>query len=257
MDSTPWEELDKRTAYYEKAIVTILETIGVSTKKLEFVRGRDLQRDTNYLMDVLKLSTFSSVHDANKAASEVVKLGDNPKLSGILYPLMQALDEEYLKVDMQFGGMDQRKIFVFAREYLPKIGYKPRVELMNPMIRGLAGEKMSSSDGNSKIDLMDDEKTVQKKINKAECVEGEPDNGIMSIAQYIIFGLKDKLVIERDQKYGGNLEYTDFKSLKRDFELKDLHPMDLKAAIAQEINDILDNFRNNKELVKLYKLAYA
>lgn len=28
----------------------------------------------------------------------------------------QALDEEYLKVDAQFGGVDQRKIFTFAEE---------------------------------------------------------------------------------------------------------------------------------------------
>lgn len=28
----------------------------------------------------------------------------------------QALDEEYLKVDAQFGGVDQRKIFVFAEK---------------------------------------------------------------------------------------------------------------------------------------------
>jgi len=29
---------------------------------------------------------------------------------------VQALDEEYLKVDAQFGGVDQRKIFVFAEK---------------------------------------------------------------------------------------------------------------------------------------------
>ena len=28
----------------------------------------------------------------------------------------QALDEEYLKVDAQFGGIDQRKIFTFAEK---------------------------------------------------------------------------------------------------------------------------------------------
>lgn len=28
----------------------------------------------------------------------------------------QALDEEYLKVDAQFGGEDQRKIFTFAEK---------------------------------------------------------------------------------------------------------------------------------------------
>lgn len=30
--------------------------------------------------------------------------------------LSQALDEEYLKVDAQFGGVDQRKIFTFAEK---------------------------------------------------------------------------------------------------------------------------------------------
>lgn len=29
---------------------------------------------------------------------------------------IQALDEEYLKVDAQFGGVDQRKIFMFAEK---------------------------------------------------------------------------------------------------------------------------------------------
>ena len=31
-------------------------------------------------------------------------------------PLPQALDEEYLHVDAQFGGVDQRKIFTFAEK---------------------------------------------------------------------------------------------------------------------------------------------
>lgn len=31
----------------------------------------------------------------------------------------QALDEEYLKVDAQFGGVDQRKIFTLAEKVTP------------------------------------------------------------------------------------------------------------------------------------------
>jgi tyrosyl-tRNA synthetase len=31
----------------------------------------------------------------------------HPLLSGLLYPGLQALDEEYLGVDAQFGGVDQ------------------------------------------------------------------------------------------------------------------------------------------------------
>ena len=33
----------------------------------------------------------------------------NPLLSGLWYPGMQALDEEYLDSDAQLGGVDQRK----------------------------------------------------------------------------------------------------------------------------------------------------
>ena len=58
-------------------------------------------------------------------------------LSGLLYPGLQALDEEYLKVDAQFGGVDQRKIFTFAEKYLCKLGYQTRAHLMNPMGRSV------------------------------------------------------------------------------------------------------------------------
>lgn len=57
----------------------------------------------------------------------------------MLYPLLQALDEEYLYVDAQFGGVDQRKIFTYAERFLPRIGYKKRIHLMNPMVPGLTG----------------------------------------------------------------------------------------------------------------------
>ena len=69
-----------------------------------------------YTLDVYKLSSLMSEHDAKKAGAEVVKQSSNPLLSGLLYPGLQALDEEYLKCDAQFGGVDQRKIFMLAEE---------------------------------------------------------------------------------------------------------------------------------------------
>lgn len=257
----PWQILEKRYKYYEKAIVMILKTIDVDIKKLEFVKGSEIQLKGEYLHDLLKLSTMTTINEAKHAASEVVKLGDNPKLSGTIYPLMQALDEEYLKVDAQFGGMDQRKIFVYAREYLPKIGYKPRVELLNPIIRGLVGEKMSSSIESSKIDLLDDESTVNKKINKADCIEGDPNNGIMAMMKYLIFVLKSdknqKFTVERPAKFGGDKTYHSYEELEQDFVSKALHPLDLKNALAKEINVLLKNFREDKALHILHKEAYG
>ena len=84
-------------------------------------------------MDLYRLSSVVTEHDAKKAGAEVVKQVANPLLSGLLYPNLQALDEEYLKVDAQFGGVDQRKIFTFSEKYLPALGYEKRIHLMNPM----------------------------------------------------------------------------------------------------------------------------
>ncbi|MFH1889555.1 MAG: tyrosine--tRNA ligase, partial [Nanoarchaeota archaeon] len=182
LDGVPWDLLEKRYKYYERAITLILKSLDVDLKNLEFVKGSAIQMNEKYFNDVLKLSTLTSISNAKHSASEAVKTAQGDvKLSGLIYPLMQALDEEYLGVDAQFAGLDQRKILVFAREFLPKIGYKPRVELMVPMIRGLVGKQMSSSVESSKIDLLNDEKTVIKKINAADFAEGNPENGLMDI----------------------------------------------------------------------------
>src|SRR3989344_7998896 len=109
LDGTPWEILDKRYEYYKKVIPLMFDSIGVSTKNLEFVKGSKFQLKPKYMYDLLKMASYNSINDTKRAASEVVKFGDNPKLSGLIYPIMQALDEQYLKVDVQYGGIDQRK----------------------------------------------------------------------------------------------------------------------------------------------------
>jgi tyrosyl-tRNA synthetase len=261
LDNTPWKILEKRYKYYEKIIPLLFESLGIKKSQLEFVKGSSYQLSKNYLLDLLKLSTYASVHDALKAASEVVKHGENPKTSGLIYPLMQALDEEYLGVDVQYGGMDQRKIFVLAGELLPKIDYKKRIYVLTPILPGLIGKKMSSSEPKSKMDLLDDEETIRSKIHGAECVAGNSDNGLMTFLKYIIFVLKkdsnEKVIIERDKKYGGDLIYENYEKLEKDFTDKKIHPLDLKNTVAKEINELLKPIRKNKtELSKLYKDAY-
>lgn len=125
----PWELLQKRTQYYEQLIKALLSSIGVPLDKLKFVKGTDYQLSKDYTMDVYRLSSFVTEHDAKKAGAEVVKQVDHPLLSGLLYPGLQALDEEYLKCDAQFGGVDQRKIFTFAEKHLPNLGYASYIKL--------------------------------------------------------------------------------------------------------------------------------
>jgi tyrosyl-tRNA synthetase len=135
----PLDLVAHRARYYELVIKSMLRSIGVPLDKLTFVKGSDYQLKAEYTMDLFRLSSIISEHDAKKAGAEVVKQVASPLLSGLIYPLMQALDEEHLGVDAQFGGVDQRKIFTLAAENLGKIGMKERAHLMNPMVPGLAG----------------------------------------------------------------------------------------------------------------------
>lgn len=165
-----------------------------------------------------------SEHDARKAGAEVVKQAENPMLSGLLYPGLQALDEHYLEVDAQFGGLDQRKIFFFAEKHLPMLGYHKRAHLMNPMVPGLEGGKMSASDPDSKIDLLDDADTVKRKIKKAVCAPRDvsEENGVLAFVKYVLWPISElkgqnQFVINRPEKYGGPMTYTSFEDMGKDF----------------------------------------
>ena len=259
LDGTPWTVLEHRYDYYKEAISQIFTALGTDLKKIEFVKGSEFQLKPEYAYDILKMATIASVHDCKKAASEVVKMGDNPNLGGLIYPIMQSLDEHYLDVDVQFGGLDQRKILMFARENLPKIMHHARVEVMNPMIPGLVGKKMSSSDLKTKVDLTDNVEKVREKINKADCVTGDPDNGVIAFLKYVIMVVKqdkgENFVIERDEKYGGNLEFETYAEIEKKFIAKEIHPLDLKNAVAREISNLLGKIDKEK-LDKLTEKAY-
>ncbi len=263
LDNTPWPLVEKRYNYYAQIIPAMFSSLGADIKNVQLIKGSDFQLKKEYYLDLLKLSTFTTVHDARKAAAEVVKFGDNPKLGGLLYPLMQALDEEYLQVDVQYGGIDQRKILMFARETLPRLGYQRRIEFMTPLIPGLVGKKMSASDPKSKIDLLDDEKTVVDKVKGAYCEEGiVEDNGVLAFLKYVLMVLKgdnkEKFIIERPAKYGGNLTFTNYQQVEDLYVQKQLHPLDLKMAVAREINVLLAPVRKNKEkLERLAREAYG
>ncbi|NCC71042.1 tyrosine--tRNA ligase, partial [bacterium] len=201
------EELKNKTKYYEFIIKEMLKLINVPIDKLKFVKGSDFQLSKEYSLDLYKLSALITTKGAQHAGADVVKQTENPKLSGLLYPLLQALDEEYLKVDAQFGGVDQRKIFMLSRDYISKIGYKKRIHLMNPLIPGLGESgKMSSSEINSKIDFFDTEKQIRKKINKAYSIDGQiENNGLLAILKYILFPKLNsenrKFIINRPEEY--------------------------------------------------------
>uniref|UniRef100_A0A673G4L4 Tyrosine--tRNA ligase n=1 Tax=Sinocyclocheilus rhinocerous TaxID=307959 RepID=A0A673G4L4_9TELE len=252
----PWELLELRVQYYEQIIKAMLESIGVPLDKLKFVKGTDYQLSREYTLDVYRLSSMVTEHDAKKAGAEVVKQVEHPLLSGLLYPGLQALDEEYLKVDAQFGGVDQRKIFTLAEKYLPSLGYTKRIHMMNPMVPGLTGGKMSSSEEESKIDLLDKNQEVKKKLKRAFCEPGNVENnGVLSFVKHVLFPLHSEFIIKRDPKWGGDKVYTDYEEVDKDFAAEQIHPGDLKASVELALNKLLDPIRKKFETLELKKLT--
>ncbi|MBU0958321.1 MAG: tyrosine--tRNA ligase, partial [Nanoarchaeota archaeon] len=68
---------------------------------------------------------------------------------------------------------------------------------------------------------------------------------------------KEKFVVKRDKKFGGDLKYDSYNQIEKDFIDKKLHPLDLKNAVADEINNLLEPIRKDKLINKLYKEAYS
>jgi len=256
----PWELVNHRVEYYRACITGMLESIGVPLDKLKFVKGSDYQLSKEYTLDAYKFATIVTEKDAKKAGAEVVKQSDSAPLSGLIYPGLQALDEEYLKVDVQFGGVDQRKIFMYARENLPKLGYAKRSHLMNPMVPGLTGNKMSSSEVDSKIDLLDSPADIKKKLKKAFCEEGNiENNGPLAFTKHVLFGCHGKFELLRKEEWGGNKIYLEYSELENDFANKNVHPGDLKNSVGAAINTLLapiiEKF-SSQELKELTEKAY-
>ncbi|XP_012945400.1 tyrosine--tRNA ligase, cytoplasmic [Aplysia californica] len=242
---SPWEKLEHRAKYYETAIKAMLTSIGVQIDKLEFVRGTDFQLSKEYTLDVYKLHSHVTLENAKKAGTDVVKQTESPKINSLLYPGLQALDEQYLDVDAQYGGLDQRKIFVYAREVMPKLGYKKRIHFMTPMVPGLQGDKMSASKEESKIDLLDSQEDVKKKLKAAFCEEGKVEgNGVLAFCERVLFPLrKDGFVIKREEKHGWDLTFDTYAELQESFEKKEVHPVDLKNCVAGYLNELLEPIR--------------
>jgi tyrosyl-tRNA synthetase len=247
-----WDELDKRSEYTRKCIELSFDW---STYP-EFVRGSDYQLGKEYVRDVFKMASLATIERAKRAASEVTRM-KNPKVSELLYPVFQALDEQYLDVDMQVGGLDQRHIFVFAREYLPLLGYEKRAELMMPIVTSMhgPGAKMSSSEPESNIKVYEAPESITKKINRAYCPEGVvEDNFILQLTRFVIFSDQISLTVEREARFGGEVKFDSYEQVERSFLRKEIHPKDLKAVVSEYLikrfSRVRAYFDSNPEVLK-------
>lgn len=245
-----WDELERRTAYYKKCV-----ELALPWKEMpKFYRGSDFELKESYVKDLFRLTSMTTVKRATRAAAEVTRMKDT-KVSELMYPVMQALDEEHLDVDIQLGGVDQRHVMIFARECLGLLGYRKRVEMMTPLLLSLQGPgaKMSASAPESNIKVYESEESIKKKISKAYCPMGSAqDNPVLQISKFLIFGLGSEITIH--QRSGQDLEVKSYESLEAKYVNGEIHPADLKPAVAEQVIRLFtrarEYFSDNTDILK-------
>lgn len=232
------EEIAETAKYNKKCF----QALGLS-EDTEYILGSSFQTQAEYTDDVYRLATLTTLKRAKRSMDQVSRHDDNPKVASVVYPLMQTADMSALEVDVALGGMEQRKIQMLARENLPRIDKEAPVCIHTPLLHGLDGDdKMSSSKGNF-IAVDDSEKEITEKIKKSYCPQGEVEgNPILEIAEHFVFPNHEKLLIERPEKFGGNLELSK-DELFTMFDEGNLHPMDLKNGMTKFMIEFLKPVR--------------
>ncbi|MGM5483759.1 MAG: tyrosine--tRNA ligase [Nanobdellota archaeon] len=244
-----------------KYFIEVWKACGMDMENVEFLWASE-NMDQDYWLRVIQIGKINSVSRITRCA-QIMGRSEKSSLSAaqIFYPCMQASDIFELNVDIAQLGLDQRKVNVLAREIAPKLGYKKPIAVHHHMLMGLTeskdeelsgaeaaiAKKMSKSNPDSAIFMTDSEEDIKRKFKKAYCPQGEAkDNPVLEYCRYIIFEkIEDSFVIERPEKYGGNLSFDNYGNLEESFVKGDLHPMDLKNAVAKYINSFLEPVRKH------------
>lgn len=248
-----WDKIRMVSKYYADAFKLFCPGV-------EIVEGSDLYESRKgYWMDLVKFSKNMSLDRTMRSLTIMGRSADKDKieLGQLFYPPMQAVDIHSMDLDIVHSGMDQRKIHMLVREIFPKMKWKVPIAVHHHILAGLSepetaadsdsqiiASKMSKSKSASGIFIHDTDKEIEAKFKKAWCPEGIVEkNPILEIFRYVVFHQFNEITIERPEKFGGNVIYTNYQQLEKDFAEKRLHPSDLKFAAGKYVSDIIRPIR--------------
>ncbi len=257
-----------------KYFVEIWKAAGMDLDKVEFVWVSDMVKDDEYWKKVIQVSRNATLKRVIRC-SQIMgrKDAEVQQASQIIYPCMQTADIFHLKVDIAQLGMDQRKVNMLAREIGPKIGFWKPVVVSSHMLMGLKQPpmhilnlqskeertieiKMSKSIPDSAIFMTDSREDIKRKIQKAYCPpKVVEENPLIEYCRYIIFERFDTMEVKRPAKFGGDIEIQSYDELVKLYSSGELHPMDLKNAVAEYLDRLIEpvreHFRKNKKAREL------
>ncbi|MCD6523069.1 MAG: tyrosine--tRNA ligase [Candidatus Diapherotrites archaeon] len=247
-------------------LIKVWETFGVDTKKIDVIWASDIVKDPDYWKKVIMIAKETTIARMRRCATIMGRQEKEMQhVSQFFYPAMQCADIFQLECDITQLGMDQRKVNMLAREVGPKIGFWKPVVVSHHLLIGLQGPtrmemdiKMSKSKPENAIFVHDSENAIKDKLKKAYCPPKEiEDNPVLELCKYVIFrGEERSFVIERPEKYGGNIEFQTYEELEKAYR-NGLHPLDLKNAVAREINEMIkpcrEYFEKHPEYLEIFK----
>ena len=98
------EVVGYRKKYYHFLVVAIFRSLGIPVSKIRFVDESSFVYSKKYAIDNQKLCASMTQQDARDTAEEVAQ---TEMLSPLLCSVQQTLSEQYLDLDIQYGGLDQ------------------------------------------------------------------------------------------------------------------------------------------------------
>jgi len=250
-----WDVINEVSKYYSDAFKLVCPGVNV-------VLGSDLYDSRKeYWSEFVQFTKHMSLARTMRTLTIMGRSETEEKidLAKLLYPPMQAVDIHSLDLDIVHAGMDQRKIHMLVRDLFPKMKWKVPVAVHHRLLPGLSQPsetndskilgKMSKSDPKSSVFIHDSDDEIQSKIKKAWCEEGNTENNpLLEISKQVIFHKFNEIKVERTEKFGGNVEYSDYSQLESDFGAKKLHPTDLKQTVSNYLIKIIGPIRDKLEL---------
>lgn len=254
--------------------IEVWKAAGVENVK--YYWSLDFFDDKEYWKKVILIAKNTTLKRATRALTIMGrKEGELKDVAQYFYPIMQVADIFHLNVDICQLGLDQRRANMLARDIASKLMWKKPIVISHHMLMGLEGAKTPEGyDENKRIDLQisskmskskpsscifvhDSKEELRKKILSAYCpprqIEGNP---ILEYCKYIIFKKFDSMKIERDEKYGGNIEFFSYEELEKSYLDGELHSLDLKNSVIEYIDRIIspirEHFEKNKRVKELY-----
>ena len=237
---------------------------GEGPGEVRFIRASEVMDSGKYWERVLRCSKNMSLSRVRRTFSIMGRAEDSSDhdLSAFYYPALQAADIFELKVDIAFGGMDQRKAHMYMREVADRNNWTKATCIHTPMLSGLKGSggrmdsydhKMSKSDPNNAILMHDDHDSLRKKMRKAFLEVGNPSSAVFEMVEHVILPRLGKVKVTPDPKYGEPSEFSDLDSFTDAVSNGSVHPLDAKMAVADGLSDVLspvsEHFSSRSELM--------